>query len=414
MEMIQDKSPSKSRMVAYLLLILNCLSPMAAIVIAPSLPQMQAEFSHIPNVEFLVPIALTIPGLLVALLSPVVGIFADKFGRKKFLVTATFVYSVIGVLPLFLHSLYMIIGSRVILGMAEAVIVTLSTTLIGDYYSGALRQRYLALQTTFASSSAILFFIIGGALGELGWRVPYVVYAVPVVLGILGAFMLWEPEKKSMASEENDVTAAHIFRPKLLAFICAVTCIGALAFMVLQIQMAFILNAIGEPSPKVAGNISSICSALIVVGTLSVHLFHRMKFNVGHNLFIAFGLIGLSFVLMAKASTAQDVLIYSLLNGFGCGLLLPTLAIWNMKNLPWFKRGMGTGMWYGSYCLGMFLSPILFVMATKFSGNLFATLAWAGWVLIPLAIIALLMSFMKAKHTATASQPNGTHGGHSA
>ncbi|MCT9561669.1 MFS transporter [Acinetobacter baumannii] len=402
MNMINDKFESKSKFVAYLLLILNCLSPMAAIVIAPSLPQMQKEFSSIPNVEFLVPIALTIPGLLVALLSPVVGLFADKYGRKKMLVTATFVYSLIGVLPLFLHSLYAIIGSRVVLGMAEAVIVTLSTTLIGDYYSGAVRQRYLALQTTFASSSAILFFIIGGVLGEFGWRVPYVVYAVPVVLGILGAFMLWEPKQQMFANDDNEVEVVT-FKPKLLFFICIVTCIGALAFMILQIQMAFILGAIGETSPKVAGNISSACSALIVVGTLSVHVFSRMKFKVGHNLFIAFGLIGLSFLLMSQASSADQVLLYSLLNGFGCGLLLPTLAIWNMKNLPWYKRGIGTGMWYGSYCLGMFFSPILFVTITKFTGNLFSTLSLAGWLLIPLALIALAFGFLKVTRQPAAT-----------
>lgn len=406
MNMISDNFESKSKFVAYLLLILNCLSPMAAIVIAPSLPQMQAEFSHIPNVEFLVPIALTIPGLLVALFSPVVGLIADKYGRKKMLVTATFVYSLIGILPLFLHSLYAIIGSRVILGMAEAVIVTLSTTLIGDYYSGAVRQRYLALQTTFASSSAILFFMIGGVLGEFGWRVPYVVYAVPVVLGILGAFMLWEPKQQQMSADDDHESQAVTFQPKLLFFICVVTCIGALAFMILQIQMAFILGSIGETSPKVAGNISSVCSALIVAGTLSVHVFSRLKFKVGHNLFIAFGLIGLSFLLMSHATSADQVLLYALLNGFGCGLLLPTLAIWNMKNLPWFKRGIGTGMWYGSYCLGMFFSPILFVAATKFTGNLFNTLTLAGWVLIPLALIALVLGFVKGTSTQPIATPD--------
>jgi MFS family permease len=406
MNVISDKFGSNSKFVVYLLLFLNCLSPMAAIVIAPSLPQMQAEFKQIPNVEFLVPIALTIPGLLVALLSPIVGGLADKYGRKKLLVVATFIYSIIGVLPLFLGSLYLIIVSRVLLGMAEAVIVTLSTTLIGDYYSGVLRQRYLALQTTCASASAILFFMVGGILGEFGWRVPYVVYALPIILGILSIYMLWEPKQQHMADDEecDQAGAAISFQPKLLGFICAVTCVGAIAFMFLQIQMAYILGEMGEHSPKVAGSIASACSVLIVTGTLSLHLFNRMKFKVGHNLFIAFGLISVSFILMSQASNAHDALLAALLNGFGCGLLLPTLAIWNMKNLPWYRRGLGTGMWYGSYCLGMFFSPIIFVATTKITGNLFHTLSIAGWILMPIALIALLLGFVKLPQAKTLAQ----------
>ncbi|MFH4338678.1 hypothetical protein WAJ35_25195, partial [Acinetobacter baumannii] len=87
-----------------------------------------------------------------------------------------------------------------------------------------------------------LFFMIGGALGEFGWRVPYAVYAVPVVLGILGAFMLWEPQQHKMSADDDHEAQAVTFQPKLLFFICVMTCIGALAFMILQIQMAFILG----------------------------------------------------------------------------------------------------------------------------------------------------------------------------
>ncbi|MDO7410083.1 MFS transporter [Acinetobacter baumannii] len=395
MNMITDNFESKSKFVVYLLLLLNCLSPLAAIVIAPSLPQMQAEFAHVPNVEFLVPVALTIPGLLVALFSPVVGTLADRFGRKNLLVGATFIYSFIGVLPFFLHDLYQIIGSRVLLGIAEAVIVTVSTALIGDYYFGTLRSKYLALQTTFASCSAILFFAIGGVLGEFGWRIPYIVYAVPVVLGILSIFMLWEPNKADLENDNDADTAKVIFRPQLLFFICAITCIGGIAFMFLQIQLAYILNYVGENSIKIAGYIASACSAFIVAGTLSIHIFSRLKMKVGHNLFIAFGFIGLSFLLMSQATSSSQILWYALINGFGCGLMLPTLAIWNMKNLPWHKRGIGTGMWYGSYSLGAFISPILFVALTKMNGSLFVTLNWAAWVLILMSIIALGFAVFK-------------------
>lgn len=388
---------SKATLATYLLLLINCLSPMAAIVIAPSLPQMQAHFAAVPNVEFLIPVALTIPGLLVALLSPVVGILADRYGRKKLLVGSIVGYGIFGLLPMFLDSLYAIIVSRIALGCVESVVVTISTMLIGDYYRGAQRQKYLALQTTFASSSAILFFMVGGALGEIGWRMPYVVYAVPLLLAGMSKIMLWEPKVANMATDEEQTQDTVSFRPLLLLGICAVTFVGAVMFMILQIQMAFLLGGIGVNSPQTAGMVASACSVMIVIGTLSVHFLSRLGLRTPHCLALAFGLIGVSFLFIPGINSWQGILIVALINGLGCGLMLPTLAIWNMRELPWQRRGFGTGMWYGSYCLGMFFSPILVVMVAKVSGSLTTTIGWAGWLCISVMLLALGTSLIKCR-----------------
>lgn len=390
---------SKATIATYLLLIINCLSPMAAIVVAPSLPQMQAHFANVPNVEFLIPVSLTIPGLLVALLSPLVGLLADRYGRKRLLVASIVGYGIFGLMPMLLDSLYAIIVSRIALGCVESVVVTISTMLIGDYYSGQQRQKYLALQTTFASSSAILFFMIGGALGEIGWRMPYVVYAVPLLLAVFSKMLLWEPKAAQMAEQESLTQVLVPFRPLLLLGICFVTFIGASAFMVLQIQMAYLLGAVGESSPQTAGIVASACSAMIVIGTLSVHTLTRLGLRTPHCLTLAFGLIAASFLLIPTAHNWQGILGIALINGLGCGLMLPTLVIWNMRELPWQRRGLGTGMWYGSYCLGMFFSPILVVATNKLSGSLITTVGWAGWLLLPVTVLALAASFVKCRAT---------------
>lgn len=401
--------PLRQRMTTYLLLLLNCLSPLAAIILAPSLPQMQAHFAHVPNVEFLVPVSLTIPGLIVALLSPLVGWLADLVGRKRLLVAATFLFGLLGVLPMFLDSLHGIIASRIGLGIVEAAVVTISTALIGDYYRGALRRRYLALQTTFASSSAIVFFLIGGMLGEFGWRVPYLVYPLCVILAGLAWWLLWEPVRGAAAQDEADADGdeAQSLRPMLTGLICLLTLVGGMAFMLLQLNLAYLLGSIGEPSPKVAGMVASACSALIVAGTLSVHLLLRLRLRISHCLALAFGLIGLSFLMVAVAGDTQSMLAASLVNGLGCGLMLPSLAIWNMRELPWHKRGLGTGLWYGSFSLGTFFSPIVVVAITKVSGSTAITVGWSAWMVLPIAAVALAIALTNGR-TAPA-QPLSAH-----
>ena len=136
---------------------------------------------------------------------------------------------------------------------------------------------------------------------------------------------------------------------------------------------------------------------MIVLGTLSVHLLTRLGLRTPHCLALAFGLIATSFLLIPAMHTWQAIMAVALVNGLGCGLLLPTLAIWNMRELPWQRRGLGTGMWYGSYCLGMFCSPILVVAIGKISGSLATTVGWAGWLCVPVAVLALAASLVKCR-----------------
>jgi MFS family permease len=58
---------------------------------------------------------------------------------------ATVVYGAFGTAPVWLNTLPQIVVSRGLVGVAEAAIMTCSTTLIGDYFTAERRGRYLAL-----------------------------------------------------------------------------------------------------------------------------------------------------------------------------------------------------------------------------------------------------------------------------
>ena len=50
------------------------------------------------------------------------------------------------VLPMFFDSLYSIIASRVVVGTAEAAILTVGNALMGDYFDGEHRRQWLGVQ----------------------------------------------------------------------------------------------------------------------------------------------------------------------------------------------------------------------------------------------------------------------------
>ena len=376
---------------AWLLLLCGCMSVLAAVVIAPVLPQMQQHFSATDNVEFLVPMALTAPGIVIALLSMVVGVLADRTGRKNLLVLGLVLYGAFGVAPVFIDSLTTIIGTRIGVGLAEAIIMTASVALIGDYYSGVQRERYLALNTTLSSASAVIFIAVGGALGEFGWRTPFFVYAISIILAVLALVSLWEPRNHKHEALLETLTAEEKaqWNPWKIAGICAVTLVGGILFMAVQVHIGYLLNSVNVTAPSAIGMLASLAQVAVVVGSVSFRvLINRSWFMTPVRLAIALSLIGVGYLLIGNAhGDAQLMVAGMLVTGLGGGMLLPTMMIWNMSNLPQHRRAVGTGAWMAAFFLGQFFTPIVVVGLQEVLGSHAAAIGLIGQMVLPVAIL---------------------------
>lgn len=380
--------PAASFRHAMILLLGSCLPVMATVLIAPVLPQIMQHFSGTPNANALVPLALTVPALIIGLSAPLVGIFIDRVGRKKLLIAGMVLYSVFGTAPLYLDSLGTIIASRAAVGFTEAIIMTACTSLIADYFSSPDRERYLAQQTMWASVSATLFFAIGGALGESGWRTPFWMYFAAMLLVPAMAVMLWEP-KVDNAPRQVDASPAdrRAFPLKPVLGICAITFGSALAFYTLPVHIGFVMNAIGISSPAMIGVVTAAGSVATVIGAVSSRRLSLL--GVAACLAIAFATLGAGFVVAGTAASLMVVVIGSVVHGFGAGLALPTLLTWLMRQLNFEERGRGSGAFTASFFSGQFICPLVVIGLGKLLGGLGPALASLGWVLGLAAMFAV-------------------------
>src|SRR4051812_9104853 len=183
-----------------LLLAGSCVPVLGAVLIAPVLPQLAAEFAGVAGVDVLVPVVLTVPALVVGLTAPFAGLLADAIDRKRVLIIAMVAYSVVGTAPLYLDSLPSIIASRVLVGVCEAAIMTCCTTLIGDYWTGERRSRNLGLQALVTAIAATMFLGLGGALGAAGWRTPFWLYLAAAVIAVPMIGALSQPTREAPAA----------------------------------------------------------------------------------------------------------------------------------------------------------------------------------------------------------------------
>jgi MFS family permease len=381
-----------------LLLAGSCLSVLGAVLIAPVLPQMTDHFAGVAGSEVLVPVVLTVPALLIGLAAPFAGFIVDALDRKRLLLVAMVLYSVFGTAPLYLQSLGAIIGSRVLVGLCEAAIMTCCTTLIADYWSGSRRSRYLGLQTVLASISAAVFLGVGGALGAAGWRTPFWLYTVAVLLAVPMARLLWQPARRP-ATPGRKLPAVP-WRDLLVP--CAVTLFGGIVFYALIVQLSFVLDDAGVGSTATIGALSALMSVATAAGSLA---FAKLSGQTPRRLLpIAFGLSATGLAIVAATGSVPVITAGAMLTGAGTGLLLPTLLTWAINRLTFDQRGRGTGLWTGALFIGEFFCPLLIAGIGAGAGGLRPALGVLAALAAVLAAVTLVIV------PRTAEPLNVTHG----
>jgi MFS family permease len=369
-----------------LLLAGSCMSVLGAVLIAPVLPQMTDHFAGVAGVDVLVPVVLTVPALMIGLAAPFAGLIVDAIDRKRLLIAAMIAYSIFGTAPLYLQSLGAIIGSRVLVGICEAAIMTCCTTLIADYWDGARRSRYLGLQALVATVSATVFLGLGGALGAAGWRTPFWLYTVAVFLAIPMAKLLWQPAAGPDAAAKGRRLPPVPWRQ--LAAPCLVSVVGGVVFYALIVQLSFVLDGVGVTSTATIGGISAAMSLATAVGSGAFAKLSRFTPKV--LLPIGFGLSAVGLAVVSATKSVPVITAGAVLTGAGTGLLLPTMLTWAINRLQFDQRGRGTGIWTGVLFIGQFTSPLLIAGIGAGIGGLQPALGVLAVVAAVLAVVTLL------------------------
>jgi len=405
------------------LILLSCitLAVMGALVIVPIVPQMMVVFKDMPNAPYWVSMIITIPSLCVAFLSPLAGWLGDRFGRRRLLIPAMGLYSLCGIMPYFLNDFKLIFLSRIGVGIMEAIAMTLSTTMIGDLFSGQTRDRWLAGQTAVASISAVIFLFIGGHAGRESWHTPFLVYLFPLLLMFLLILFTWEPAAAAHAEDKHaedrhvedraagsDAPPAPVQRAAFpwlfMAAVCAVTLFATLLFYTIQIEFSTALAQIGITDPGQIGNLTAIASLAVPLGTVCFWVLSR-RLKVSQLLFIEFLGFGLAYVAMHRfQSDFRAVVAFAALSQIAAGMTLPTLLTWASSRLHYRIRGLGTGLWQAVMQSGQFVCGLVFTyISVTLNAGVMSTFQIFGVAALAAALLCLLTVFLN--RTRTSSDP---------
>lgn len=342
------------------LLLIATMGVMSGITVVSSLPLISQTFSHIPNIEFLSKLMLTIPSIIIALFAPVAGIIVDKFGRLKPLYTGIILFVIGGSSGFYLHDFYAILAGRAILGIAVALLMTSSTALIGDYLHEKGRHRFMSIQGMAVAIGGIVFITAGGFLAQLHWSYPFAIYILPLLFLPLFLSSLYEPEKHIHVENEMEIEA-KLWPVYLTAYFAMVL------FYMMPTQLPYLIidTLHGEPS-----TIGFVISVAMVFNALTSRQYAKLKarFSYQQIYIITFIFFGTGLFIISQANSIAQLFYSTVFIGTGFGLILVNTNAWFLAKVPAHKRGKASGVLASSFFLGQFSSPLIFEPIVKLYG----------------------------------------------
>lgn len=341
----------------YVLLAITLTGIMGVAMLGPVLPTLRTVFSVSDTQVGLVFIAYTIPGIV---LTPMVGIAADRVGRRPVLVPLLVLYGVAGagivLAPTFEH----LLALRFAQGIGASGLITLSLTLVGDYYEGVTRSSVVSVNSSVIGVGAAVFPAIGGLLVALRWWAPFAFFGVSVIVAFAALAVLPEPavdRQPSLRTYRRHLGEVRTRRVVGLYGATFVTYVllygGVLTSVPLVLTDSFAL------SPPEIGVLLALTSAASgVVASRNVWLATRVSVTtlLGTG-FLAFGSAFVGIWFAESVTTIAGMLVVF---GTGIGVTMPTIDRTLVGVVSSEQRASVMGVKSSTIWLGQTVGPVAF------------------------------------------------------
>ncbi len=322
-------------------------------ILSPAFPEIKRGLG-ISDVEVAMLVtAFTLPGIFLA---PVMGMLADRFGRKKVVVPCLFLFGISGSACAFANFELMLV-LRFLQGMGGSALTSLAITLIGDLYDGTERTKLLGYNAGVLSLGLACFPFLGGVLASVNWRLPFLSFAAAIPVGILALTMDCPEVGEGVPFLQYLKDSLKILRSSrvLVGFLsgCAVFLV---TYGAVTIYLSFLLEDRFGIGPEGRGTI--IAFTFLLVAVVASNLDHFVaKFGWG---VVVMGFLSytLAFLLLPLSPNLELVILALSLFGFGHGTVLPSLQNLVVSVAPIENRGAVTTAYSSMIRIGQTLGPI--------------------------------------------------------
>jgi MFS family permease len=281
--------------------------------------------------------AFTLPGVV---LTPVLGVLADRWGRKRLLIPSLMVFGLAGGACSLVRDFELLLALRFAQGIGAASLSVLYITLIGDLYRGESRTVAMGYNAGVVSLGTAIYPLIGGALATLGWAYPFVLPVLALPIGILVLFGLENPEPKVEQRLRSYLEQAwdSIRHPQAVALFALTLLTFVIIYGAYLTYLPFLMESAFRASPLAIGIAMSGMS--LATALTSSQLGKLTKLGPQRSLLRAsWALFAAALATIPLAPTLWALGIPILLLGLAQGLSIPNLQTLLASLAPIEHRG---------------------------------------------------------------------------
>jgi len=362
---------------------------MGVSTITPAFPKMIQKLGVSGKQIGLLVTVFTLPGVF---LTPILGVLADRFGRKRILVPSLLLFGLAGGSCFWVKDFYLLLIFRFFQGVGASSLGSLNVTVIGDLYSGKDRTTAMGYNSSVLSVGTASYPAIGGALAYLGWNYPFILFFLGVPVGFLVLFSLKNPEPKSEQSLKEYLKGAWqgIKQKEALGLFVAGVVVFILLYGAVLTYLPVLLGFEFNAPPQFIGIIMS-CSS--VAGAITSSQLGKIARYVSEKSLIRFAFLLYSIVMILNLIMPGLwwFVLPSVLFGVAQGLNMPSIMTLLAGLAPMEYRGAFMSLNGMLLRLGQTLGPVIMAGFYALGGLGAVYLAGAGIGLIMFALIAFLI-----------------------
>lgn len=348
-----------------LIFAISLMAVLGVATLTPAFPQL-AEALKVPtkNLGLLITV-FTFPTVI---LGPIIGIVADRFGRKKIIVPSLFIFGIAGTACAFVRDFNLLLLLRFLQGIGAASLLSLSVTLIGDLYTER-RTEAMGYNASITSIGTAFYPTIGGALATLGWYYPFMLPSLAIPIGLLILFFLKNPEPKGDRNLKAYLqNALKVLKNRQIVGLFIAS--GANFIILYGAHVTYLpifLKKSFQVSPFTIGLFLSSVSVAITVASLQLGRLAR-RFSETVLIRASFVFYAIALLIIPFIHNLPLILIPTTLIGVGLGIGFPSIQALLSTLAP--KEYLATvisvnGTFFG---LGQTLGPLLMGLAYSIGG----------------------------------------------
>ena len=166
---------------------ISALTSLPGLAVSPILGELSTIFPHATELD--IQMLTSLPSLLIIPFVLLAGKLAEKRDFIRLLRVGLWLFAASGVLYLFSSKMWQLMAVSALPGIGAGLIIPLSTGLISRYFTGEYRVKQFGYSSAITNMTLVVATAVTGYLAEVHWRLPFVVYLLPLISLVLSAYL---------------------------------------------------------------------------------------------------------------------------------------------------------------------------------------------------------------------------------